>query len=91
MPFCAAGSRGWPCELWGMKKYIRQMFDDLNKQHDGKNSVPPPDSRDAAAREVPAREVSEDLENQELSPDPEQRVRQLDQQAQDDELRETLE
>jgi hypothetical protein len=32
-----------------------------------------------------------DLENQDLSSDPEQRARQLDQQAQDAEVRETLE
>ncbi len=34
--------------------------------------------------------VAEDLDNQELSQDPQQRVRQLDYQAQKDEERETL-
>lgn len=58
-----------------MKKYIREMLDDLTK----KQQPPPPPP------------VSEDLENQDLSANPEERVRQLDQQAQDDEERETLE
>jgi len=56
-----------------MKKYIREILDDLNKK---RNPQPP---------------VAEDLNNQELSKDPEQRVRQLDYQAQKDEERETLE
>jgi len=58
-----------------MKKYIRDLLDDLIKKQD-----PPP------APVVPA-----DLNNQELSKNPEERVRQLDQQAQEDEERETLE
>jgi hypothetical protein len=57
-----------------MKKYIRALLDDLTKKQD-----PPP-----------AGAVPEDLDNQELSKNPEQRVRQLDQQAQEDEERETL-
>ena len=60
-----------------MKKYIRQMFDDLNNRRDKKNPIPPV--------------MPQDLENQNLSPNPEERVKQLDQQAQDDEIRETLE
>jgi hypothetical protein len=60
-----------------MKKYIRKMLDDLNKKQ-----PPPP---------VVPQSVPLDLENQDLSSDPEQRVRQLDQQAQDAEVRETLE
>ena len=56
-----------------MKKYIREILDDLNKKRN-----PPP-------------AVPQDLDNQELSKDPEQRVRQLDYQAQQDEERETLE
>jgi hypothetical protein len=58
-----------------MKKYIRDLLNDLTKKQD-----PPP------APLVPA-----DLNNQELSKNPEQRVRQLDFQAQEDEERETLE
>jgi hypothetical protein len=58
-----------------MKKYIRELLNDLTKKQD----PPPP----------PA--VPEDLNNQELSKNPEQRVRQLDFQAQEDEERETLE
>jgi len=60
-----------------MKKYIRQMFDDLNKRRDQKDPLPPV--------------VPQDLENQDLSSNPAERLRQLDQQAQDDEERETLE
>jgi hypothetical protein len=77
MPFAVAGVFTRPCESSGMKKYIRQMFDDLNKQRDEKNPVPPA--------------APQDLENQDLSSNPEERVRQLDQQAQDAEERETLE
>jgi hypothetical protein len=64
-----------------MKKYIRNMLDDLKKKRDRKDPLPA-----AVFQEVP-----QDLENQDLSSNPEERVRQLDQQAQDDEVRETLE
>jgi len=60
-----------------MKKYIRNMLDDLKKKRDRKDPLPVV--------------VPQDLENQDLSSNPEERVRQLDQQAQDDEVRETLE
>jgi len=76
-----AGVCARPCEASGMKKYIRNMLEDLKKKHDQKEPVPP----------VVPQVVPQDLENQDLSSDPEQRVRQLDQQAQDDEVRETLE
>ena len=66
-----------PCESWGMKKYIRNMIDDLKKKRDRKEPLPPV--------------VLQDLENQDMSSNPEERVRQLDQQAQDNEIRETLE
>jgi len=56
-----------------MKKYIRNLLDDLKKKQ------PPPPV------------VPQDLENQELSNDPAERVKQLDYQAQEDEERETLE
>jgi hypothetical protein len=58
-----------------MKKYIRALLDELTKKQD-----PPP-----------APVVPQDLNNQELSRNPEERVRQLDFQAQEDEERETLE
>jgi hypothetical protein len=64
-----------------MKKYIRQMFDDLNNRRDKKNPTPPG---------VPQGTL-QDLEDQELSKNPEERVKQLDQQAHDAEIRETLE
>jgi hypothetical protein len=59
-----------------MKTYIRNLLDDLKKQ-----PLPP----------VAPHEVSGDLENQVLSSNPEERVRQLAFQAQQDEERETLE
>jgi hypothetical protein len=57
-----------------MKKYVRAVLDDL-KSKAGKKQNPV---------------VSQDLENQTLSKDPKQKVRQLDYQAQKDEERETL-
>jgi hypothetical protein len=77
MPFAVSDVFGDPCESWGMKKYIRNMLDDLKKKRDRKDPLPVV--------------VPQDLENQDLSSNPEERVRQLDQQAQDDEVRETLE
>lgn len=58
-----------------MKKYIRDLLNDLTKQE-----LPPPQPP-----------VSEDLNNQILSKNHEERVRQFDFQAQEDEERETLE
>ena len=29
------------CESWGMKKYIRNMLDDLKKKRDEKDYIPP--------------------------------------------------
>lgn len=57
-----------------MKKYVRAVLDDL-KTKAGKKQNPM---------------VSQDLANQALSKDPQQKVRQLDYQAQKDEERETL-
>ena len=65
-----------------MRKHIREMLDELKKQ-----SRPKTVNMDVP----PAPVVPRDLENQELSQNPEERVRQLDQQAQDAEERETLE
>jgi hypothetical protein len=69
-----------------MKKYIRAMLDDL-KNAQKKNYIPPvPKARhnakttdyDASRQPV----MPYDLDNQELSKDPEEMVRQLDWQAQ---------
>jgi hypothetical protein len=57
-----------------MKKYVRAVLDDL-KLKAGKKQKPV---------------VPRDLNNQTLSKDPQQKVRQLDYQAQKDEERETL-
>jgi hypothetical protein len=57
-----------------MKKYVRAVLDDL-KSKAGKKRNPV---------------IQQDLENQALSKDPKQKVRQLDYQAQKDEERETL-
>ena len=55
-----------------MKKYIRDMIDDLKREKKPQPSVP------------------QDLDNQVLSGDPAQRVRQLDYQAQKSEERQKL-
>ena len=57
-----------------MKKYVRAVLDDL-KSKAGKKPNPV---------------APQDLENQTFSKDPQQKVRQLDYQAQKDEERETL-
>jgi hypothetical protein len=59
-----------------MKKFIREMLDDLNRKR----------LKDAGAARAA---VPGDLNNQELSDDPAERVRQLDYQAQKDEERES--
>jgi hypothetical protein len=57
-----------------MKKYVRAVLDDLKSKAGKKGNTI----------------VPQDLENQTLSKDPKQKVRQLDYQAQKDEERETL-
>ena len=57
-----------------MKKYIREILNDLKLTPGQKKPEPP---------------VPTDLDNQILSKDPAQRVRQLDQQAQKSEERQT--
>jgi hypothetical protein len=57
-----------------MKKYVRAVLDDLKSK--------------AKKKENPV--VTEDLQNQTLSKDPLQKVRQLEYQAQQDEERQTL-
>ncbi len=58
-----------------MKKYVRAVLDDLKSK---------------AGKKKQNLVVSQDLANQTLSKDPQQKVRQLDYQAQKDEERETL-
>jgi len=60
----------------GMKKYIREILDDLKQGSTPKEPMPPT--------------VPGDLDNQILSGNPLQRARQLDQQAQESEERQTL-
>ena len=57
-----------------MKKYVRAVLDDLKPK--------------AKRKENPV--MPQDLQNQSLSKDPQQKVRQLDYQAQKDEERQTL-
>jgi hypothetical protein len=57
-----------------MKKYVRAVLDDLKSKTKGKDNPV----------------IPQDLQNQQLSKDPRQRVRQLDYQAQKDEERQTL-
>ena len=57
-----------------MKKYVRAVLDDLKPK----------------AKKKENQVVPQDLENQVLSKDPQQKVRQLDYQAQKDEERQTL-
>jgi hypothetical protein len=57
-----------------MKKYVRAVLDDLKTKAGKKQNPVSP----------------QDLDNQTLSKDPQQKVRQLDYQAQKDEERETL-
>ena len=59
-----------------MKKHIRAMIDDLRKQTPSKKAKTNP-------------VIPEDLDNQTLSQDPAQRVRQLDYQAQKSEERQS--
>jgi hypothetical protein len=59
----------------GMKKYIREILTDLKLTKSSAKPEPP---------------LPEDLNNQILSKDPKQRVRQLDQQAQRSKERQTI-
>jgi hypothetical protein len=61
-----------------MKKYIREMIDDLRKKNTVIDLNPPPE---------PA--MPDDLNNQILSKNPAEKVKQLDFQAQENEERET--
>jgi hypothetical protein len=77
-----------------MKKYIRDIIDDLNKPGN-KDFVPvlpqAPTGGKTVYLDPPKLEPDpQDLDNQDLSADPQERVEQLDYQAQQNEERETL-
>jgi hypothetical protein len=69
-----------------MKKYIREMLNDLRRKN-SKDFIPPIPKPSTAAPVNENASVPTDLENQELSDDPLERVRQLDFQAQQSEER----
>jgi hypothetical protein len=77
-----------------MKQYIRDILNDLNREahEDFVPEIPKaPTGGTTVYLDPPKSEpVPEDLNNQELSPDSEECVEQLDYQAQKDEERETL-
>jgi hypothetical protein len=69
-----------------MKKYIREMLDDLKRPKDSKDFVPPIPNSGKPNPMVnltppPEPPVPQDLSNQELSKNAEERVKQLDYQA----------
>jgi hypothetical protein len=77
----------------GMKKYIREMIDDLKSPKSNKDFVPPVPK---GAKEDPVKEMTpspqpmpQDLSNQELSKNAEEKVKQLDYQAQQSERLQT--
>lgn len=77
-----------------MKKHIREILDDLHRKRDNKDFIPqtpqaPTDAATIDLNPAAAPVVPDDLENQELSADEAERVRQLDFQAQENEERET--
>jgi hypothetical protein len=79
-----------------MKNYIRAVLDDLQQTKNDKDFIPPipktpTDGKTTYLDVPPAPPMPDDLENQILSSHPEECAEQLDQQAQDDEIRETLE
>jgi len=77
-----------------MKKYVREMLDELRKRNkkDFLPQVPksPTDGKTIDLMPPPQPAQPRDLENQELSKNPKERVRQLDFQAQQNEERERL-
>ena len=75
-----------------MKKYVREILKDLHSNR--KDFIPAIPKAAPAAKTTkldvpPEPPVPEDLNNQQLSSDPAQRVRQLDYQAQKNEERES--
>jgi hypothetical protein len=77
-----------------MKNYIREILDDLKstKNPDHLPEVPksPTDGKTVYLEHPPLEPVPADLDNQKLSDDAAQRVRQLDYQAQKENEREAL-
>lgn len=68
-----------------MKKYVRAILADLGKKRKDYMPPVPPASTNASVSNLepaPQAAVPEDLNNQDLSKDPSERVRQLDYQAQ---------
>jgi hypothetical protein len=76
-----------------MKKYIRDMIDDLRRKKDSDLIPPvpkaPTDGKTTYLQQKPPPPVPGDLNNQTLSNDPLERARQLDYQAQKSEERQT--
>jgi hypothetical protein len=70
-----------------MKTYIREMIDDLRREHTNDAAPAVPAVPEPPQTGEPAATLPEDLNNQELSENPEERLRQLDFQAQKDEER----
>ena len=76
-----------------MKKYVREMINDLRRK--GKRDFIPPVPKASTSGPVtdlnasPQPVVPGDLQNQELSSDPLERIKQLDFEAHADEVRET--
>jgi hypothetical protein len=77
-----------------MKKYIREMIEDLKRPKANKDFIPPVPK---SGKENPVVDLTpppeplipEDLSNQELSKNAEEKVKQLDYQAQQSERRQT--
>jgi hypothetical protein len=70
----------------GMKKYIREMIDDLKRPKENKEYIPPvpPGPKEDPVKELtppPESALPNDLSNQILSQNDEERVKQLDYQA----------
>ncbi|HEY4363868.1 MAG TPA: hypothetical protein VGN17_23065 [Bryobacteraceae bacterium] len=77
-----------------MKTYVREILKDLTEPKSSRDFIPdvPKAATEAPTVDLDAPEapvMPDDLENQELSRDPAVRLQQLDQQAQDNERRET--
>jgi hypothetical protein len=70
----------------GMKKYIREMLDDLKRPKETKDFIPPvpkgpKESPTLELTPPPEKAMPDDLSNQVLSKNAEERVKQLDYQA----------
>src|SRR5271169_5768575 len=81
-------------EDWGMKKYIREMIEDLKRPKGNKDFIPPvpKGAKENPVTELtppPATVIPEDLSNQELSKNAEEKVKQLDYQGQQSERLQT--